>query len=204
MLPPPIDKLISLARNGDDSAVGSLLEHYRGYLRMVALRKLDARVQRRVDASDIVQQTFLEAQRDFPNFRGSSERELAVWLRRMLENNVLEQVERHVGAQKRSIFREFSMDDSGGGDGVALRHALPSDLSSPSQRVMRGEASVRLAHALDKLPDGQREAVRLRHLEGWSLSQIAEHLDRSEVAVAGLIKRGLQALRRQFHVAGGQ
>jgi RNA polymerase sigma-70 factor (ECF subfamily) len=60
---------------------------------------------------------------------------------------------------------------------------------------MRGEEAVKLADALDRLPQDQRTAVRLRHLEGWSLAEIAEHLNRTPAAAAGLIKRGMEALR---------
>jgi RNA polymerase sigma-70 factor (ECF subfamily) len=72
---------------------------------------------------------------------------------------------------------------------------LAADQSSPSHRAIRAEAAIKLARALRQLPEDQREAVRLRHLEGWSLSELAEHFGRSQFAVAGLVKRGLQTLR---------
>jgi RNA polymerase sigma-70 factor (ECF subfamily) len=71
----------------------------------------------------------------------------------------------------------------------------PGKEATASQRVVKGEMALQLANVLDNLPDGQREAVRMRHLEGLSLAEIAQHLDKTTVATAGLIKRGLQALR---------
>ena len=79
-----------------------------------------------------------------------------------------------------------------------MKQALDAKISSPSQKAIRGEEAERLGQALAALPNDQREAVRLRHLEGWALADIACHLGRSPAATAGLIKRGMQALRRQL------
>ena len=80
----------------------------------------------------------------------------------------------------------------------AARQMLSLRQSSPSQRAMQDERAVELARVLEKLPENQREAVRLRHLEGWSLAQIADHMNRTEAATVGLIKRGMQNLRQYF------
>jgi RNA polymerase sigma-70 factor (ECF subfamily) len=89
------------------------------------------------------------------------------------------------------------MDDSHGGL-ASLKQQLDAGLSSPSQKAIRGEEAQQLAQALAVLPDDQRDAVRLRHLEGWALADIARHLGRSPAATAGLIKRGMQVLRRRL------
>lgn len=190
-------QLLARARQGDAEAAGMLLERYRAYLRLIAKRRLDCQVQARVDPSDVVQQTCLEAYRDLGDFRGGVEAELIAWLRRILDNNLAQTIQQHVFTQKRAAGRERSLDDSKG-PGEALRKSLAAEQSSPSRRAMRGEDAVRLAGALETLPPDQHEAVRLRHLEGWSLAQIARRLDRSEVAVAGLLKRGLWGLRKHF------
>lgn len=190
-------ELLVLARDGDREAWGLLLERYRPYLRFLAQRRLDPQLAARVDASDVVQQTFLEAQRDLPKFRGEVENEFVAWMRRILEHNVAETVQAHLAAKKRSAKRERSLDDSRNG-GRAMRHDVASEQSSPSQRAMRGEAAILLARAVAELPPDQCEAVRLRHFEGFSLKQLAEHFQRSEVAVAGLLKRGLRGLRKQL------
>jgi RNA polymerase sigma-70 factor (ECF subfamily) len=186
------------ARQGDQEALGRLLEAQRTSLHRLAERQLEGRMAVRVDASDIIQQTFLEAYRSFPQFAGQDVREWTAWLQSILDHKVAGAIRDHTLLQKRSVSRERSMDDSQGG-GVPLKQELDAGLSSPSQKAMRGEEEERLSQALAALPDDQREAVRLRHLEGWGLADIAQHLGRSRAATAGLIKRGLQALRRQLH-----
>jgi len=189
--------MIQLAQNGDREALGRLLERYGPYLRVLAARQVGGRLARRLDGSDIVQQTFLEAQRDFGRFRGTTGPEVIGWLTRILDHNVAGAIRDHALAAKRAVGREESV--AGGSDGSAAWPPEPaSGRSSPSQRAMAGEQAAFLARALEALPEEQREAVRLRHLEGWPLAQIAEHLGRSPVAAASLIKRGLQALRDQL------
>jgi RNA polymerase sigma-70 factor (ECF subfamily) len=80
-----------------------------------------------------------------------------------------------------------------------LKQQLDAGLSSPSEKAIRGEEEQRLTEALTTLPADQREAIRLRHLEGWALADIARRLSRSPAATAGLIKRGMQTLRRRLH-----
>jgi RNA polymerase sigma-70 factor (ECF subfamily) len=160
---------------------------------MLAERNMGAALCRRLDASDIVQQTMLEAQRAFADFRGATEPEFAAWLTQILTRNVRDSVRDHLRTAKRAVGRERSLED----ETVAWQPATP-DQSSPSQRAMRGEQAVQLAAALEHLPDDQRTAVRLRHLEGWSLAQIAQHLNRTPSAAAGLIKRGMQTLREKL------
>lgn len=192
-----VNELLRLAREGDVRALGQLLDRYRPYLSVLAQRHLDSDVRGRVDASDVVQLTYMEAFRDLPQFRGSHEAELVAWLRQILRHNLSQMLQRHVFAQRRSVDLEKSLDNEGKA-AEHLRNSLAGKQSSPSRRAMRGENAVLLAQALQALPEDQREAVRLRHLEGWTLAQLAAHFGRSEVAVAGLLKRGLRALRSKL------
>jgi RNA polymerase sigma-70 factor (ECF subfamily) len=192
-------QLLDQARNGDAQALGALWERYQPYLYLLAKRQLPGRIQARVDPPDIVQQTMFEAQRDFSSFQGATEEELIAWLRRILHHNIQQMIERHWEAKKRSLQQECSLDEPQM-DGITLADCLPSDQSSPSQRAMRGETAVRLAQAIRQLPNDQQEAVRLRHLEGFSLKQLAQAMGRSETAIAGLLKRGLKRLRDELAV----
>jgi RNA polymerase sigma-70 factor (ECF subfamily) len=149
-----------------------------------------------MDASDIVQQTCLEAHRDLAAFQGTSIGELIAWLRRILEHNALQSIETHLTVQKRSVAREVSVRDSNATDPMLAN--VPGRGSSPSGRAMRSELAVRVASEIESLPEDQREAVRLRHIEGWPLALLARHFQRSECAVAGLVKRGLRKLRAQL------
>lgn len=191
---PTFREILDLAREGREDALGDLLERYRGYLRVIAERRVHGALAKRVNASDIVQETFLDACRDFTSFRGQHEEDFGAWLNRILDHNLAEAARRHIAVAKRSALREQSMpaaDD----DGTIAWNEAACQQSSPSKRLMRGETAIRLAQALEELAPDQREAVRLRHLEGCTLAEISRTMGRSEVAVAGLIKRGLQALR---------
>ena len=190
-------ELVIASKAGDNEALGKLLEQYRGYLLMLAHRYLSDRLRRRIDPADIVQLTYLEAKRDLPAFRGATPAEFAGWLRGMLKNNVATAVTRHVTTQKRSIRRE--VDDSPAADqgsrvGGWIQQ-LPGSKTSPSGVVIRSEAVVALMSALHELPETQAEAIRLRYMEGLPLSEIVERMGKSDTAVAGLLKRGLQKLR---------
>jgi RNA polymerase sigma-70 factor (ECF subfamily) len=192
------ETLLQQARQGDREALGRLLESQRAILHRLAERQLHGPIAVRVDASDIIQQTFLEAHRSFPQFAGLDTRELAAWLQIILDHKVAGAIRDHALLQKRNVHRDRSMDDSHRGM-ASLKQQLDAGLSSPSQKAIRGEEEERLAQALTMLPDDQREAVRLRHLEGWALADIARHMGRTPAATAGLIKRGMQTLRRQLH-----
>lgn len=189
-------QLLEKALAGDAESLGELFEHYRAYLTVLAQRYLDQRLRGRLDASDVVQLTFLEAQRDLPHFRGHQIEELLGWLRHILRNNVSSAHQKHLHTQKRSAGREVvnSPTDSR----PAFTDLAPSETTSPSQRMMRDEAAVYLANCLDELPETQREALRLRYVEGCTLKEIAENMNKTEMAVAGLLKRGLKALRNRM------
>lgn len=190
-------QLVVASKEGDNSALGQLLEQYRGYLLMLAHRNLSEQLRRRVDPVDIVQVTFLEAKRDLSSFRGNSPAEFAAWLRGMLKNNVATAVTRHVMTQKRSIRREVNADAKAGNDsaGAPWIAQLPGSTTSPSGVAIKAEAAVALIEALHQLPETQAEAIRLRYMEGLPLAQIVERMGKSDTAVAGLLKRGLQKLR---------
>ncbi len=192
-------ELLKEAIQGNNEAVGRLLEHFRPYLFVIASRRLDDRVRGRLDANDIVQTTFLEAHRDFEQFQGKEINSFLAWLRNILQHNVESAHQRHLTAQKRSAKLEASGPaGDGGSDRVPLVEIIPSESSSPSQRAMRDEAAVALAECLLKLPDTQAEAIRLRYLEGFALRAIADRMAKTELAVAGLLKRGLKSMRSEL------
>ena len=189
--------MLNDAKAGDTDSLGQLLDQYRPYLLVLAHRYLDQRVQGRVDAQDLVQQTFMEAHRDFADFRGDSISVLLAWLRNMLRNNVATAHQRHLFAQRRTAAREVDVTGTGSSSmtPIGLEGIIPSETTSPSQRLMRDEAAAKLAISLERLPETQSEAIRLRYLEGFALKEIAVRMEKSEMAVAGLLKRGLCSLR---------
>ena len=187
-------ELLEQAKQGDKNALGELLIRYRPYLRILAQRHMDAAIRVRLDPSDVVQQTSLEAHRGIDRFRGDSEGEWVAWVRKILENNAAQAIRRHLLTQKRSARREVYLDESNSAV-HSVKGGLRSRENSPSKRALNSERSVKLALMLHNLPASQREAIRLRYLEGRSLKELAESLGRSETAVAGLLKRGLRNLR---------
>jgi RNA polymerase sigma-70 factor, ECF subfamily len=196
-----IEDEIARARSGDGQALGELLERFREPLRRLSRRRMGAALSRRLDASDVVQQTFLEAHQSIGGFRGTSEAELLAWLRHILEFNLADAARNHLATGKRAAAREASLDDSRDGNG-GLHQRLASGHTSPSLRAVRLEQAARFLESLELLPADQREAVRLRHIEGWPLDRIASHLHRSPEAAAGLLKRALHALRARLRPRG--
>lgn len=177
------------------------LERYRAYLHLLARLHLGARLRGKLDASDVVQQTFLRAYQAWPQFRGRSAEERAAWLRQILAHT-LAHADRDFGREKRDVTRERSLEAALEASSIQLGAWLAADQSSPSERAGHNEQVLRLAEALTALSEAQREAVVLHYWQGWSVGEIGRHLDRTPAAVAGLLKRGLQQLRRQLNVGG--
>lgn len=187
--------LLDLARAGDADAFGSLLEQYRSYLSVLAHRYLDDRLRQRIDPADLVQITFMEAQRDLPKFRGQEPAAFVAWIRNILRNNLATAVARHVVTQKRSVNNEAVLA-SDSSSSPTMMAQLAGSTTSPSHQVMRAETSLALLEALTQLPAAQADAIRLRYMDGLNLKEISEAVGRSEMAVAGLLKRGLKRLRQ--------
>jgi RNA polymerase sigma-70 factor (ECF subfamily) len=189
-----MNQLLTQALGGNREALGQLLIIYRGYLRVLAQREIGGKLNARLDASDLIQQTCLSAVRNFQHFKGQGIPEFNVWLRQIHQRNLQDAVREHVLAAQRALKREQRLEAG------AEAQIAAADESSPSRAMASEEAAV-LGCALEELPPDQREAVRLRHLEGLSLEEIANQMGRSEASVAGLLKRGLQALREILSTA---
>jgi RNA polymerase sigma-70 factor (ECF subfamily) len=170
------------------------LEKFRAYLALLARLQVDDWLQGKIDLSGVVQQTLWEAHRASAQLAGRTEAELAAWLRRALANNLADEV-RRLGADKRNVAREQSLEAALEQSSARLEAWLAVEQSSPSERLMRQEQAVRLAAALARLPENQRRAVELRHLKGLSLVEVAAALGSSKSAVVGLLHRGVQKLR---------
>jgi RNA polymerase sigma-70 factor (ECF subfamily) len=180
------------------TAAGPDFERFRAYLDLLARMELSPRLQAKLGPSDIVQQTMLQAHRAWKDFRGTTEGELAAWLRKILARNLAHAGRDH-GRAKRDVARERSLEASLNQSSARLEALLAADQSSPSQKAERHERAVRLAEALKSLPEAQREAVELHYWQGWPLAQIGEHLGRSKPSVAGLLHRGIKRLKHLLH-----
>jgi RNA polymerase sigma-70 factor (ECF subfamily) len=170
------------------------LERYRQYLALLARLQLDPRLAGKVDLSGIVQQTLWEAQQARREFREGSGAHLTAWLRQILAHNLTDEV-RKFRASARDPARERSLQAALDASSSRLEAWLAADQSSPSQQAMRQEQSVALAAALAQLPDDQRMAIEMHHLQARPLVDVAEHLGRSKGAVAALLFRAVKRLR---------
>jgi RNA polymerase sigma-70 factor (ECF subfamily) len=177
----------------DDAPRQRSLEEYRSYLLLLAQMHLDPGTRNRVDPSDVVQQTLLEAHAKADQFQGDDSA-LAAWLRQALVNN-LRDAWRALHRERRDIRREQRLPEAVEQSSARLEGMLAAPHSSPSQRAVRNEDLLRLANALAQLAEAQRDAIVRHHLQGCSLSETAAHLGRSDAAVAGLLHRGLRKLR---------
>jgi RNA polymerase sigma-70 factor (ECF subfamily) len=176
------------------------LEAYRDYLQLLARLQLGRRLQSKLDSSDLIQQTLLKAHEKREQFQGQSEAERAAWLRQILAHTLADAL-RKFGAEARDVNLERSLESALENSSARLEMWLAGDLSSPSQQVQRKEQALRLAEALAQLPEDQRLAVELHHLQGCTLAEVGVRMQRGKRAVAGLLFRGLKRLR---HLLGSE
>src|SRR5262245_15929392 len=148
------------------------LEDFRAYLRLLARLQLDPRLGGKVDLSGVVQQTLLEAHQLLSQGQPVEPADLPPLLRRLLANNLADEA-RKARTLKRDAGRERSLDDALQQSSARIEAFLTAEQSSPSNRAERAEELARLATALDALPEGQRQAVELHYLRGWSLEEVA-------------------------------
>jgi RNA polymerase sigma-70 factor (ECF subfamily) len=192
--------LLIQARAGDKSARGMLLELYRNYLRLMARALISQPLRVRLDASDLVQETFLKAHREFAQFLGSTEPELIAWLRQIQVRSLADQLKRH-RAKGRDYRREEPMEVVLDRSSLAIQARLATPLSSASASTSRREQVVLLANAVEKLSADYREVFILRNLEHVPFDQIAARMGRSSGAVRKLWTRTMLALKRTLEEA---
>ncbi len=178
---------LDLARSGDAEALGEMINQVRDYLLLVANRKLDGRLKVKTAASDLVQQTLLEAGRDIQSFRGESEAELRTWLVKILKHNLTDTAREHRGTQRRDIGREKRLS--------GLGNALPSKHKTASSIIKRVERDEALDQAVLSLPERYRQAITLRHIEGLSWKAVSQRMEISAEAARKVWTRALEKLR---------
>jgi RNA polymerase sigma-70 factor (ECF subfamily) len=190
------EQILLEARAGDGGSLGRLLALYQRYLTLLARVQIGKRLQGKVDAADLVQETFLEAHKNFALFRGDSESQFIAWLRQILAAQLAQTFRRYLGTQGRDVRLEREIEDAFDRSSVLLDRGLVAVQSSPSQQASRREQGVLLANALDELSEDYREVIVLRHLEGLTFPEVAEQMDRSLDSVNKLWMRALIRLRQ--------
>jgi RNA polymerase sigma-70 factor (ECF subfamily) len=170
------------------------LERYRSYLKLIAQMQLNMRLRVKEDASDVAQRVLLSACQDLDTFRGTSEVALKAWLTK-IASNVLAELGRHYSRQRREVAREVPLAIKLEHSSALLHRSLIGKERAPCEGLIVQEEIDHLIEALLKLLEDERTAIVLKHLHNWPIAEIAEHLGRTEPAVAGLLRRGLAKLR---------
>ncbi len=194
--------LLTQALAGERDCFGRLLSVYRNYLKLLVVAQLEKCLQQRVSPSDVVQETFLEANRDFDQFRGESIGEFCSWLRMILVNNLHRVVEQHVLTAKRTVRREVSLETLASSleQSSARLDAMISDQgSSPSMNFQRQEQELDLANQIAALPPDYREVIVLRHIEALPFDEVARRMQRRTGATRMLWVRAIRCLREKMN-----
>lgn len=188
-------ELISLARDGRDNAKATLLAYFREYVRLLARLHMKPIFSSKFDESDIVQETLMQADRAFHQFRGKTENELAAWLRQILANKGAAMARGYL-TEKRDVQIEVRLQDQIDASSMNIANILPSQNRTPSSAALRRERSVQLATAISNVGGDKREVLILHGLQGMSIPDVAKSMGRTEASTWKLWARGLQELRR--------
>jgi len=194
----PLADRLAAARAGSTEALGQSLEQFRRYLLEVARNAIGPALKVKGGASDLVQETFLEAQRRFDHFDGASEGQLRAWLRCLLLHEAAKLGRRYGTTAKRKLSREISLGD----DGPAVH---PSQIAgpgpTPSVAIMSAEQSQLLRAAIDRLPEEYRRVMNLRYIDGLAFDEVGRRLGRSPDAARMLWGRALERLKHELNGA---
>ena len=193
--PHKTDDLIASARQGSTTALGQAIDEFRSYLALLARVQLGRYLNAKLDDSDLVQETCLQAHQSFDQFRGTTEAEFMKWLRTIMAHTAANIV-RHYSRQKRDVMIEQQLERDLDRSSCNLGRVLPSTESSPSQKAVRRERAKIFADALNTMSGDYREVVILHHLEGLTMSEVAKQMRRSTNSVQKLWARAIVQLRR--------
>jgi RNA polymerase sigma-70 factor (ECF subfamily) len=193
-----VSQLLPAVRSGSPDGLGRALDRFRDYLLAIANRQLDSALQAKGGASDIVQETFLEAQRDFDQFGGTTGSELRAWLVRLLMNNVANFARHYKATGKRELKREVALP---GDPHSGITGGLAADTPTPSVEAMAEERAEAVRRAVDRLPEDYRRVILLRNREDRPFDEIARLMGRSENAVRKLWFRAVELLQHELGAA---
>jgi RNA polymerase sigma-70 factor (ECF subfamily) len=187
---------LAAARAGSPEALGQALEACRGYLLRIAGRELGSELRPKGGASDLVQETLLEAFRDFARFEGDGEDELRQWLRRLLLNNLADFTRQYRDTAKRQVEREVPLQPGSSSSGQTgwLVAAVPS----PSGDAMAHEQAEAVGRALERLPQEYRQVLVWRYRDERSLGEIADLLGLTLKAARGLLARAVRRMQQEL------
>jgi RNA polymerase sigma-70 factor, ECF subfamily len=189
-----VNDLLARARQGDTASREKLFELCRSYLGFTARSKVETWLRRKVDASDLVQETMLEAYRDFDRFEGRTEQEWLAWLKKILTHNAADFVRHYQGTEKREAGREIPFRDPAD----SLSPGAPEPAApggTPSQEFLQIDTELRVTAALADLPPDYQEVIYLRNLQRLPFNEVADRMDRTRPAVQMLWMRAIKKLQ---------
>jgi RNA polymerase sigma-70 factor (ECF subfamily) len=190
-----ISELLPRVRQGDQQALDALFTACRNYVHVIAQTHVQSWLKAKVDASDLVQQTLLDAYRGINRFHGSSEAEWLGWLRTILQHNAADFVRRFHGAAKRQVGKEVALGGSDSNPAADAARLADIHGETPSQMLVRKEEELRMADALMHLAPDHREVIQLRNLQKLPFDDVARRMGRSRPAAQMLWLRAIQKLR---------
>jgi RNA polymerase sigma-70 factor (ECF subfamily) len=191
----PVTPDLRLAQAGDDDALTRLLESFRTYLQLMAAGELDLELRAKMGASDLVQDTMIEARRDFNQFAGNTTEEFTAWLRQILRNNLANVRRRYLHTLQRRVSREVSF---GGNDSRARICSLSDPSATPQAKAIAREEDELIDATLARLPPDYREVVLLHHAKGLSFVEIGQRIGRTAEAVRKLWSRAIDRMQEKL------
>lgn len=180
----------------DAERLGHLFTQHQAHLRRMVAFRLDERVARRIDPSDVLQEAFLNARQRLHHLNADPQVSVLVWLRQVTEQTIVDLHRRHLGAQRRAVRREVILQRGvGQSTSLSLAAQLLGEASTPSQAALREERRTLLEQALDQMDPIDREVLALRHFEELSNSEVADLLGLQPTAASNRYVRALKHLK---------
>jgi RNA polymerase sigma-70 factor (ECF subfamily) len=192
-----VRRLVDQAAQGDDAAWERLMSEHRPRLRRMVALRMDRRLNGRIDPSDVIQESYIDAARRLKEYSENPSMPFFLWLRFLTAQRLMEQHRRHLGAQARDAGREISLYHGAFPEATTadLAAHLLGKLSTPSQAAIRVEQTIRLQEALNSLEPIDREILALRHFEQFSNGEAAEVLGLDKSAASKRYARALLRLK---------
>ena len=204
-LPGEKDELVQKAETGDQAALAELFEQYRARLKQMVLFRLDRRLQGRVDASDVLQDAYVDLSRRLPEYVNKPEMPLFLWMRFLVAQRLIDVHRQHLGAAMRDAGQEVSLYRGALPQATSLSLAaqLLGRLTTASQAAMRAEAQVQVQEALNNMEPIDREVLALRHFEMLSNEEVAQVLGIKKSAASNRYIRALKRLKTILAACSG-
>ena len=189
--------LLERVRVGDEQALAELFSRHRDQLKRIVGFRMDARLRGRVDASDVLQDAYLDAAQRIEHFAKKPEMSFLVWLRQVVGQTLIDIHRHHLQVQKRDAGHEVSMNVAGPSQAtsVCMAAQLTGHLTSPSQAAVKAETRAHLEEALSRMDPIDREVIALRHFEELSNNEVAEILGLKKTSASSRYVRALRRLK---------